>query len=134
MCLYFNLKVLSEYYVLVGNCSGFPMEEKIIRVLRSEDYGLYKSKTLILSNNCVIHIYSLLQLCISSHPIVFYLGLSRPILKNLGFLGFLRNLKSSVFRFFDFQVRFFYFFMSNSVNLYLLIHWIYNVQHSSAGA
>ena len=44
---------------------------------------------------------------------------------------FLKPKKPRFLRFFDFQVRIFTFFMSNSVNLFEFIR-VLNVQHSSA--
>ena len=59
-------------------------------------------------------------------------GLSRPILKNLGFLGgFLKPKKLEKLGFLGFLIfkSFFYFFMSNSVNFYEFIKFItFNIE------
>src|SRR6218665_1721510 len=48
-------------------------------------------------------------------------GLSRPILKNLEFLGFFKPKQTKKVRFLGFLGQNFYFFMSNSLNLFELI-------------
>src|SRR6218665_3495314 len=66
---------------------------------------------------------------------LYFSGLSRSILKNIGYLGLLKNLNSGIFMFFNFSSHFFTFLKSKSVNLFEFIRvanllLFRNVRHS----
>src|SRR6218665_644436 len=77
--------------------SGRRQMEQTIMNIRA--YTLYKGRPTCRLNSVWRKVFIICRLVVAT-------GLSRPILKNLGFL---KNLKSWVFRFFYFQVRIFTF-------------------------